>query len=308
MSMFQNLEQRVAHSARKWLPANTVGWLKRQRDGWRMRRRQQLRAQLIAKHGTFTAAQLVEACRAAGIREGGILFVQCSLNGLLTYGGTPYELLLALHELVGPRGTLLMPAFTTNMGTTPCRPFDVLREPTYTGLIPELFRREVGVVRSLHPRHSICGSGPLAQELLAGHEDCVYADGLGSPFDRIRKMEAQSLCLAMRPGWHSFLHWVEDIEPEKFPVQAHEGPYECVIRDAKGEELRRPFYRCTDNRINQDHLIGKNLGASALRTQDFYGIPLCFYSWPALATELLALRDRGILWFVPAGRNKAWKR
>lgn len=296
--MFQNLEQRVAHSARKWLPANTVGWLKRQREGWRMRKRQQLREQLTARYGTFSAARLVEVCRTAGIREGGVLFVQCSLNNLLTYGGTPYELLLALHELAGPRGTLVMPAFTTNMSEIPCRPFDVLREPTYTGLIPDLFRREPGVVRSLHPRHSMCAMGPDAKELLAGHEDCAYADGPGSPFDRIRKRDdAQSLCLGMRPGWHSFLHWVEDIEPEKFPVKAHDGPFDCVLRDAEGKESTRPFYRTTKGRINQDWVIGKNLGPSALRTMEFHGVSLCFYSWPALATELLALRDRGIIWF-----------
>lgn len=298
MGTMGTLEARLARSARRWLPDGAVGWLKRQRNAWRLHRRQQLRAQLIANHGTFTAAQLVAACREAGIRENGVLFVQCSLNDLLTYGEKPYELLRGLHELVGPRGTLVMPAYTTNMAQVPCRLFDVRREPTYTGLIPEFFRREKGVLRSLHPRHSMCAFGPAAAELLAGHEDCVYADGPESPFDRIRKRDdAQSLCLGMYPGWHSFLHWVEDIEPGKFPVPVHDGPHECALRDAEGKELRRPFYRSTD-RVHQEWVIGKNLGASAMHALEFHGVPICIYSWPAFATELLALRDRGIIWYV----------
>lgn len=285
--------------AKRCLPAHSINWIKHKRTLWRKQQRAKLRSRMIRKHGTFTAADLVAACRSAGLQEGGVLFVQCSYDDLLTYKGTPYQLLNAMRELAGPAGTLLMPAYTSNMFDTPPRPFDVLREPTNAGILPELFRREEDVIRSLHPRHSICGTGPHAAELLAGHEDCVYADGPGSPFDRIRQWKgAKSLCLGMRPGFHSFVHWVEDIEPEKYPIRAHDGPFECLLRDAHGNELRRPFYRRTLNQTNQDVLIGKSLGPDAMQVLPFHGIPLCFYAWPALATELLALRDRGIVCFV----------
>jgi len=222
--------------------------------------------------------------------------VQCSYDDLLTYKGTPDQLLNGLRALAGPEGTLLMPAYTKNMSETPCRPFDVSREPTYTGILPELFRWEEGVIRSLHPRHSICGLGPLAAELLAGHEDCVYADGPNSPFDRIRRIHgAKSLCLGLPPGFNSFVHWVEDIEPEKYPTTVHEGPLDCLLRDANGTELWRPFYRRSRGQTNQYSLIGKNLGPDAMRVLQFHGVSLCLYTWPALSTELLALRGRGIV-------------
>jgi aminoglycoside N3'-acetyltransferase len=284
--------------ARRLLPTNVISWLQHKRNIWRTRHRLYLRGELIEKHGTFTPAQLVEACRKTGIRENGVLFVQCSFNDLLTYHGTPYDLLSSLQELVGPQGTLLMPAFTTNMSDTPCRPFDVLREPTYTGIISELFRREDAVLRSLHPRHSICGMGPHAAELLAGHENCVYANGPGSPFDKIRRINAQSLCLGLRPGFHSFVHWVEDIEPEKYPGKTQVGPFECSLRNADGKEIRRFFYKSCKDQRNQDWLIGQHLGPNAMKVLEFYGIPICIYAWPALADELLALRDRGIVCIV----------
>ncbi|MGD0546811.1 MAG: AAC(3) family N-acetyltransferase, partial [Terracidiphilus sp.] len=110
---------------RQFVPSPARLWLRRRINELRIRRRARLRRQHIAKHGTFTAQQLIAACREAGIKPGGVLFVHCSYNDLLTYQGTPYELLEGLRELVGPSGTLLMPAYTTNMQENPCRPFDV---------------------------------------------------------------------------------------------------------------------------------------------------------------------------------------
>ena len=54
----------------------------------------------------------------------------------------------------------------------------------------------------------------------------------------------------------------------------------------------------SDGQLNQDGLIGTNLGPDAMGVLQFHGVSLCFYAWPALATELLALRDRGIVCFV----------
>jgi aminoglycoside N3'-acetyltransferase len=296
--VFSDGAARLAGYAQRWLPARSVGWLKGKRKEWLRRKRAQMRSSFIKKYGTFTADEFVGECRAAGVRENGVLFVQCSYNDLLSYTGTAYELLNGLRELVGPRGTLLMPAYSTNMYETPCRPFDVLREPTHAGILAELFRREEGVVRSLHPRHSICGLGPRAAELLAGHENCVYANGPDSPLDRVRRIDGQSLCLGLPPGFHSFVHWVADIEPEKYPAPVHEGPFDCVLRNESGEEIRRRFYRHPEGRVNRNSLIGRHLGRDAMSILEFHGVSLCLYTWPALATELLALRDRGIVCLV----------
>jgi aminoglycoside 3-N-acetyltransferase len=295
----QLIRGRLTQSVRELVPEGVVTWAKRRRSQWQKQQRQRQRAARVAAYGTFGSAELVAACRDAGIDDGAVLFVQCSYDDLLTYEGTPYELLKALGTVVGPTGTLLMPAYTTNMAVTPCRLFDVLREPTYTGIVPELFRREDGVIRSLHPRHSITGIGPLASDLLADHHECVYADGAGSPFDRLRAIDgAKSLCLGMRPGFHSFVHWVEDIEPDRFPLPTHEGPFECELRDAAGTEIRRPFFRRPGHLINQDQVIGTNLGPDAMSVHSLRGVRMCVYRWPALASELLALRDRGIVCFA----------
>ena len=109
--VFSKFTARMVQHAQGWLPANSVGWVRRKRNLWRKRRRASLRLRMIGRYGTFTAEELVLACRRAGVREGCVLFVQCSYDDLLSYEGTPYELLNGLRELVGQEGTLLMPAF-----------------------------------------------------------------------------------------------------------------------------------------------------------------------------------------------------
>jgi aminoglycoside N3'-acetyltransferase len=283
---------------RNYIPHPFMHWLRRKRNGLRAQQREQNSKRLLAKYGTFTSAQLIATCREAGVAPNGVLFVQCSYNDLPTYADSPFDLLNALHELAGPEGTLLMPAYSTNMNDVPCRPFDVRREPATTGIVAELFRREPGVLRSLHPRHSLCAVGPRAKELLADHDKCVYADGPNSPFDRIRQLNAQSLCLGMAPGFTSFIHWVEDIEPEKYPARAHDGPYECRLKDSQGQESVASFYRRRPGQRKKEKLIGQSLSPASLHAVPFFGTSLCVYSWPALATELISLRDQGITYYV----------
>jgi aminoglycoside N3'-acetyltransferase len=282
---------------REHVPTPAIRWVRRKLTQAEARRRSRTRDALLRKYGTFTTQQLIQLLHEAGIEQDGILFVQCSYNDLHTYSGSPYELVCGLRELVGPKGTLLMPAYTENMQQTPCRPFDVRREPTYTGIAAELFRREEGVFRSLHPRHSLCGIGPRAQELLEGHENCVYADGQDSPFDRLQRAGAQSVCLGLTPGFTSFVHWLEDIEPEKHPTTAHDGPHQCVLRDHNGQELRRPFYRRVGGQVMQAERVARNLSPEAMKQIRFYGIWICIYPLPILAAELLKLRDRGIVYY-----------
>ena len=170
-----------------------------------------------------------------GLDAGGVLLVQTSFNDLHSFAGRPAELLAALQALVGAQGTLVMPAYTEDRDSDP--PLELDTMPTYTGIVNELFRRTPGVLRSLHPRHSLCASGPLAAELLAGHDACLYADGPGSPFDRLRmRDDARILTLGLPRAFTSFLHWIEDFEPQRLPLAVHEPQPKCY-------RMRRPRWR-----------------------------------------------------------------
>jgi aminoglycoside N3'-acetyltransferase len=257
-----------------------------------------LRARMRSVHGTFGVEELIHVLRENGIRLGTVLFVQSSFNDLHTFDDSPTALLGCLREVVGPEGTLLMPAFSANMWEG-SRIFDVRNEPTYTGIINELFRRSPGVIRSLHPRHSLCGIGPLAQHLLEGHERCSRADGPNSPFDRLRlRQDAYILTLGLPRAFVSILHWVEDYEPDRLPFRIHTARQTVgVVRDEHGREIRVPDRELRPSatiRVNFEW-IAEHLSSGAMRFKEYKGVKLGIYPVRELTRELLILRDRRII-------------
>lgn len=140
--------------------------------------------------------------------------------------------LACLRDLLGPDATILMPAFTFAYGRT--RVWDYHASKAETGALTEYFRRQPGVLRSVHPFHSICASGPYA----AAFADCADLSSFGpaSPFARLLEAEAINLALGTDfVGGATFLHHTE--EAARVPYR-HDKPFPGEVIDADG--LRRP--------------------------------------------------------------------
>jgi aminoglycoside N3'-acetyltransferase len=257
-----------------------------------------VKQEAIARFGRFGAGELGDMLRGRGIQQGDIVFVQCSFNDLHTLQATPLETLKVLEDLVGPTGTLLMPAYTSGESSM-ARPFKPEYDATYTGILSEVFRRAAGVERSLHPRHSICGRGPDAARILAGHESCPRADGPDSPFDRLRRLpNAKILTLGLPPGHISFLHWVEDFEPEKLPFRVYrQEPVTSAVQTADGRTLPVLDWHVKSDVAARLSLrpVVTQLSAEACNFFQYKGVAVGIYAMPILAKELLSLRDRGTI-------------
>jgi len=289
---------RIKSLAKACLPNS---WLKKYRKIIQRKAaivRKKAREEALREFGPLTPSDLSARLKEFDLGEAPSLFVHSSFNDLFTFTGSPLNVLEILFDLIGERGTLFMPAFSTNTFVNPPRLFDVKNEPTYTGIVNEVFRRWPGVIRSLHPRHSICGLGPAAEEVLSGHEKCPRADGPDSPFDRLRlKSNSWILTLGCPPGFVSFLHWVEDFEPEKWPFPVHIPlPVAAMVKDSDDRLIEvtdwpiRPEVGAVDFKR-----IAVFLSQSAMDYQMFRGVSLGLYHLKTLAEELLVLRDRGIV-------------
>jgi aminoglycoside 3-N-acetyltransferase len=111
-----------------------------------------------------------------------VLLVHASLSSIGRVAGGGQTLLEALSEVVGDRGTLVMPSQSWQL----CDPgylneadvprdswplfrkslpaFDAARTPTRTmGALAELFRSQPGTLRSSHPHRSFAAAGPHAR-------------------------------------------------------------------------------------------------------------------------------------------------
>ena len=116
-------------------------------------------------------ASLVEDFRALGIRPGMSLLVHSSLRRLGPVAGGADTVIDALLSVLGPEGTLMMSAVSGNVNEN--QPvFDVRLTPATVGTLPNVFRKREGVIRSLHPIHSVAALGPKAEFFTGGHLEC----------------------------------------------------------------------------------------------------------------------------------------
>ena len=169
-------------------------------------------AQGLARHGLLdlvpiiTRKAIVRTLTKLGVRPGDILLAHSSLTRFGYVAGGPDAVIDAFLDVLGPKGTLVMPSFSfTRKGT---EPFDRTNSPACTGLISETFRRRPDVLRSAHPSHSLCARGPLARDILRNHTHRRGVLAHASPFGRLYDRNAWVLMFAP-PGANTIMHMGE---------------------------------------------------------------------------------------------------
>ena len=88
--------------------------------------------------------------------------------------------------------------------------FNPATEPACVGIIPNIFRIRPGVVRSLHPTHSIAAYGKNAEEYIKGEENATTPCTPGGCWDRLREVDAKILLLGVTHGRNTFIHSVDE--------------------------------------------------------------------------------------------------
>lgn len=179
------------------------------------------------RNGPATADTLARDLAALGLRSGAAVIVHSSLGAMGYVIGGPGAVIAALERVLGPEGTLVMPAFSGQLTdpagwVAPPVPaswwpliraqepaFDPAATPTrMMGAIPELFRTLPETRRSNHPHVSFAARGADADAITAAHG---LGDSLGeaSPLARLYDRDAMVLLLGVGYDRNSSIHLAE---------------------------------------------------------------------------------------------------
>lgn len=151
-----------------------------------------------------------EALIGAGLRSSETVLVHTGLRAIMDAGDCDYwddaaELLLScLLDVVGERGTVLVPTFTYSFCTG--EPFDHATTPSEVGPFTNYVLEHPDAWRSFHPIFSFAGVGVMGLPVLRGVPPTSF--GYGSVFHRLHQMNALMLFV----GCHfacTFVHFVE---------------------------------------------------------------------------------------------------
>jgi aminoglycoside 3-N-acetyltransferase len=192
-----------------------------------------------------------------GMRQGDTVLVHSSLSRFGYVEGGADAVIDALVETLGPDGTLIMSAITTNVKfvttcigaadqgvVAPVDLFDVTGTKTYAGTIAETFRIRPGVKRSWHPTHSVSACGARADEMIANHENAAGPCGNGTPYVRICDLDRGFiLLLGVNHMSNTALHGMEELAELEYvlypkwvriPILTPHGPGEAHTRVHNG--------------------------------------------------------------------------
>jgi aminoglycoside N3'-acetyltransferase len=175
-----------------------------------------------------------------GVPHDGTIYVQASIDWIGRAGIDGPSMLSALLGWIGNTGTLVMPSYPFHSthqqylagGVT----FDVRKTPSHIGLLPEMFRRTKGAVRSLDPDFCVTALGPDAHAIAGDHPSGADPFGPDSSYQRMLDRQATLVGLGVSENTTSFIHVIDSRAEGGYPAPVYaKETYATTVVDRAGE-------------------------------------------------------------------------
>jgi aminoglycoside N3'-acetyltransferase len=234
-------------------------------------------------------AKILETLR---VPRNEIVYVHSSTDWLQRAGIRVADVLPALRDWLAPHGTLVMPGYPflgPHLDYVRRRPsYDVRHTPARVGLLPEMFRRWPGVVRSLEPDYPVLMYGAEARTLAGASPPPADPFGAASVYRRILDRPATLLGLGVSFNTNTFIHVLDSQLEDRYPFKVYvDETYHIPLTSHDGSgwnQVRRVLRPELQTQIEPGTLVpligeGRELFAS-LKVQQ-----TIFFRWDLAAWE-----------------------
>ncbi|WP_405107480.1 AAC(3) family N-acetyltransferase [Paenibacillus sp. FSL K6-1217] len=187
-----------------------------------------------------TRSSLMKQLEGMGIDPQGTLLVHSSLKSIGEVEGGADTVLDVLSEYM-KEGLLVLPTHTWSYIDAQNPRFSVLESPSCVGILPELFRKRPGVIRSWHPTHSVAALGADAALFTAGDERWDTPCARGSVYGKLLDRGAEIMLLGVDLRRNTFIHGIEEwVDIPGRMTDGHEALYTVT---PEGGEIAVPSRR-----------------------------------------------------------------
>lgn len=262
-------------------------------------------------HKKYTTKELVDLMQQMGMCAGSMICIHCAMKEFYNFKGTAEELIKQILHVIGPEGTLIMPAFPDKKL---CKHkgyiFNPKEDRTGAGYLAETFRKFPGVKRSLNVRHSICAIGSKADWLVKGHEICENCWDENSPWYKMCQEKALVFNLGMPRSYiGTFHHCVESLLRNEFPYYAQFFNTDTInyYYDKQGNVCEYKSKECNIERRTRGKKVTRYFTSDDWQIRKISNLEVkVFYSWNAL-NKMLDLGRKGItVYYVPSPHKYAF--
>lgn len=240
--------------------------------------------------------KIVTQLKNMGICEGDALMVHSSYKSLGGVDGGIDTVISGLKLAVGESGTIMMPTFTYEYVNASNPIFDIKNTPSCTGMISEIFRHGEGVVRSLHPTHSLAVWGNDKDYYVGDHwldKNCLDKN---SPIYKLMMRGGKILLIGCPTEKLTLLHGLEIAKgaPYAFKVDysdpKYHRDYTCI--DENGKRYCSEFYHVFSKGVGYAHDFNKLSGIVELNKQKLFCAECYLFNAKKLWDSVSAAMDK----------------
>lgn len=188
----------------------------------------------------YTKEALKQHLQQMGFAGTETIMIHSSMKAIGEVEGGAETVIDAMMEYF-QEGLLLLPTHTWNQMSEEYNVFNPQTEPACVGILPNLFMRRKGVVRSLHPTHSIAAYGKRAEEYIQGEENITTPCAPNGCWGRLLEEKAKILLIGVTHARNTFIHAIEEMwdVPERLTAE----PVLFQVKMPDGSLRATPVYR-----------------------------------------------------------------